>query len=99
MKVVFTPEAETQADAMDTWWREHRPAARDLFARELLEAVSLLSDVPTLGTKYRTSSGRELQRLLLPRTKNHLYFEVRLDHDLIIVHAVWGAPGGRGPSI
>ncbi len=24
MKVRFTPEAETQTDESDTWWREHR---------------------------------------------------------------------------
>ena len=35
MKLFFTPQAERQAAEMDSWWREHRPGARDLFAREL----------------------------------------------------------------
>jgi hypothetical protein len=34
MKVAFTPEADRQATELDGWWREHRPAAPDLFARE-----------------------------------------------------------------
>jgi len=32
MKLVFTPEAEEQADECDRWWREHRDV-KDLFAR------------------------------------------------------------------
>jgi hypothetical protein len=39
MKLAFTPEAERQAAEMDTWWREHRAAARDPFARKLAEAT------------------------------------------------------------
>ena len=99
MRVVFTTEADEQADAMDVWWREHRPTARGLFARELAEAVLLLGNIPTLGTRYLTRSGRELRRLLLPKTKNHVYFEADLEQQLVTIHAVWGAPRGRGPIL
>ena len=99
MKVVFTPDADAQVEAIDTWWRDHRPSASDLFARELAEAVMLLGDIPSLGTKYRTRSGRDLQRLLLSRTRNHIYFEVDSEHSLVIIHAVWGAPRGRDPRL
>jgi hypothetical protein len=37
--------------------------------------------------------------VLLPRTKNHVYFEVDVSRGLIIVHAIWGAPRGRGPKL
>jgi plasmid stabilization system protein ParE len=99
MRVVFTPEADGHADAMDAWWREHRPTAADLFARELAETVLILGDFPTLGTRYQARSGRELRRLLLPKTKNHVYFEVHPEQQLVTIHAVWGAPRGRGPNL
>ena len=99
MRVVFTLEADEQADAMDVWWRSNRPDARDLFANELAQAVTLLAEFPSLGSKYRTRSGRELQRLLLPRTKNHIYFEVWSKEELVVIHSVWGAPRGREPVL
>ncbi len=48
MKLVFTPEAEAQADECDTWWRERRDA-RDLFARELAAAKTLLTEDRIVG--------------------------------------------------
>ena len=44
VKLVFTPEAQEQADECDAWWREHRDE-RDLFARELAGATELVSGV------------------------------------------------------
>jgi hypothetical protein len=99
MKLVFTPEAESQATAMDTWWREHRPGARGLFARELAEARDLITGTPTGGAMYTTASGKRFRRVLMPKTKNHVYFEVDETRGLIIVHAIWGAPRGRGPEL
>lgn len=99
MKLVFTREAERQADAIDGWWREHRPDARDLFARELAEARDLIKRTPGIGITYTATSGRTARRVLLPKTRNHIYFEVDAQRDLVIVLAVWGAPRGRGPRL
>jgi hypothetical protein len=37
--------------------------------------------------------------VLLPKTRNHVYFEVDAERDLVIVLALWGAPRGRGPRL
>ena len=84
---------------MDTWWREHRPGSRDLFARELAEARALITGAPAAGATYSTRSGKPYRRVFMPRTKNHVYFEVDEARDLVIVHAIWGAPKGRGPKL
>jgi hypothetical protein len=34
-RIIVSPEALAQVDAIDDWWRKIRPAARDLFASEL----------------------------------------------------------------
>jgi plasmid stabilization system protein ParE len=99
MKLVFTPEAEQQASEMDSWWRGHRPDARDLFARELAEARDLIGATPGIGVTYTTRSGKTARRVLLPKTRNHVYFEVDEEQGLVIVLAVWGAPRRRGPSL
>jgi plasmid stabilization system protein ParE len=99
MKLVFTPDAERQVTEMDSWWRGHRPAARDLFARELAEAGALIAKMPTAGAVYTSKRGLQFRRVLMPKTKNHLYFEVDETRELVIVHAIWGAPRGRGPRL
>jgi hypothetical protein len=99
MKLLFTPQAERQAEEMDFWWREHRPGVGDLFARELVEARNLITGAPAAGSVYSTRSGKLYRRVLMPKTKNHVYFEVDEARDLVIVHAIWGAPRGRGPKL
>ncbi|MFL5264425.1 MAG: type II toxin-antitoxin system RelE/ParE family toxin [Anaeromyxobacteraceae bacterium] len=99
MKLVFTPEAERQASEMDAWWREHRPDARDLFARELAEARELMAATPGVGVTYTDANAKTARRVLLPKTRNHVYFEVDEQRGLVIVLAVWGAPRRRGPQL
>lgn len=65
MKLVFTPEAERQAAEMDSWWRKHRPAARDLFARELGEAGELIARTPSAGVVYTSTRGQLFRRVLI----------------------------------
>jgi hypothetical protein len=72
MKLVFTPEAEQQADECDTWWRQHRDA-RDLFARELADAKTLLRRAPNVGSKDTVLDGLPVRRVLLPKTGAHIY--------------------------
>jgi len=58
MRVVFTPEAERQADETDTWWRAHRSKASGLSARELTDVREPIANTPTLGVRHRTRSGK-----------------------------------------
>ena len=52
MKLFFTPQADHQAMEIDSWWREHRAGARDLFARELAETRELIVGAPTAGILF-----------------------------------------------
>jgi plasmid stabilization system protein ParE len=98
MKLVFTPEAEEQADECDRWWRQHRDA-RDLFARELAYAKTLLREAPNVGSKYTVLDGLPVRRVLLPKTGTHVYYSIDADNELVMVLAVWGAPKGRAPKL
>jgi plasmid stabilization system protein ParE len=96
MKARFTPEADEQADKSDRWWREHRDV-HDLFARELAATIALLVGNPTLGTIYTVLHGQPMRKVLMPKTRHHVYYTT--EGDEILVHAVWGAPRGRGPKL
>lgn len=84
---------------MDSWWREHRPDARDRFARELAETREKIAATPGLGTTYTTWSGKTVRRVLMPKTRNHVYFHLDEGQGVIVVHAVWGTPRRRGPRL
>jgi len=97
MKIAFTPEAAQQADYCDSWWREHRSSNPGLFARELADAQAMLVAMPGIGPVYTVLDGRPVRRIMLRKTRNHLYYVV--EADCVIIHSVWGAPKGRGPNL
>ena len=96
MKVELSEEARGQVREIDAWWRENRPAARDLFARELANALTMLEQMPTLGTRYEEGS-KPVRRILLRRSHYHLYFDEQAER--LFVVAVWSAHRGRGPKL
>jgi plasmid stabilization system protein ParE len=98
-RVWATPQAIAQALAADTWWRKNRPASPELFFRELTGATDLLADAPEVGRRYLEASMPGLRRLLLPKTRYHVYYVHASDKDEIAVLAVWSAVRGRGPRL
>ena len=99
MKIRLAGPARRQADRIDRWWRENRPNAADLFAREFDTARRLIAESPDLGAPYVKRHGVLIRRVLLPKTNNHVYYEARKDEDMVMILAVWGAPRGRGPKL
>jgi len=98
-RVDFAPAALEQAEAVHAWWHEYRPAAPTLFRDELEAAVRRLEDSPRLGVRYEKADVAGMRRLLLPRTRYHVYFVVEEAMRLVRVHAIWHAARGRGPAL
>ena len=40
-----------------------------------------------------------MRKVLMPKTRHHLYYVADFDEDVIIIHAVWGAPRESGPTL
>jgi plasmid stabilization system protein ParE len=96
VKVVeFADEAREHAGNIDAWWRANRRAAPDLFTNELDKASLTLAENPALGRRYEPRPG--VRRLLLPRTRYHVYFVEESERVLVV--AIWGANRGRGPDL
>ena len=97
--VQIVDEAEAQARAIDAWWTENRRAAPSLFARELANAVALLGAAPGAGERFRRSAIPGVRRLVLPRTRNVLYYVHDHKNDIVYILAIWGGPRGNDPTL
>jgi plasmid stabilization system protein ParE len=95
--VIVAPEARAQIEAIDAWWREHRPASPALFVEELAQAEATLEAIPGAGRRLRHPEIRGLRRLLLRSTRYHLYYIVT--DESVIVLAAWSAVRGAGPDL
>ena len=80
------------------WWRENRLAARLLFDQELAAALEQIRTQPDTGLVYSGIAGKGYQRLLMPRTRFHVYYRLTTP-DTIRVVAIWGAVRERGPRL
>jgi hypothetical protein len=78
---------------------QHRPGARGLFARERCRGARVDHGHPDRWRDVHDGERKQFRRVLMPKTKNHIYFEMDETRGLIIVHALWGAPRGRGPQL
>ena len=58
------------------WWRENRPAAPDLLEQELQSVLALVASAPTLGAVARDARVKDVRRVLLRRTRYHVYYWV-----------------------
>jgi hypothetical protein len=48
---------------------------------------------------YTVLDGLPVRRVLLRKTRTHVYYPVDHDAELVKILAVWGAPKGRGPKL
>ena len=99
MKLRIARRAQRQADKIEAWWLEHRREAPTLFVDELGETFRYICETHSAGVRWPTPHRPSLRRILMTRTRNHVYFVI--DRPTLVVHvlAVWGAPKGRGPKL
>ena len=96
-RILVSPQAELQIEAIDDWWRANRVAAPDLFAQELAESLSTIELAPEAGHSYSHPSVAGVRRILLRATRHHVYY-VSGD-GFAVVLSVWGAVKGTGPDL
>ena len=75
MKAYLSKRAARAVERIDARWREHAydPA---VFATEFLMAIERLESTPTPGTPFPTLKRPALKRLLMPKSRCHVYFEI-----------------------
>ena len=76
------------------WWRKNRQAAPTLFEEELDDAIKKIQSRPQLGVVHDIIGGETFRRILLPKTKQHLFYVVDEANAMLVVHTIWGARRG-----
>lgn len=97
LSVVFQRKAIQEVIDIDEWWRSNRPESPDLFARELARMLDAVALMPMLGVSARDSRLINVRRVLLRKTRYHLYYRVREDN--LEVLAVWHTARAEGPGL
>ena len=98
MKIVLLDEAQERFEVEDRWWREHRDA-KELFVTEFQEVLRQIASAPSIGQRYRRSRGKLIQRLLMNKTRCHVYYFLDADRNVVEIHSIWGARRKRGPAL
>jgi plasmid stabilization system protein ParE len=94
----FAENVGSQVEAIDSWWRANRRASPTLFGEEFEASLERLEAAPLACATYgHSGQPSELRRLLLPRCRYFVYFEVQ--DDLVTVLALWHASRGKGPPL
>lgn len=104
MKVRFAESARASIRYRHTWWRANRDKAPRLFIEELRDAVSKLrrdTDVARQPYSGQDSGQGEatVWRLLMPKTRHHVYYTRDERANIAHVVLVDSAIGEVGPDL
>ena len=101
MRVKLSLRAQQRARIITTWWRKHRPGGEEVFEQELvhmIDRLALMSPRGPVGTVDGTHRGKPTWRILLPRTKQYLFYEIDEAKETVVVIMIWGARRGHRPG-
>ena len=98
-RVDLSPQARAQIAAINLWWAENRPAAPTLVAAEFETAIQQLSASPESGRLHDGSKQVHVRKILMPRSRYHLYREVDPASRLVNILAVWHVSRGQEPAL
>ncbi|MFT3695464.1 MAG: type II toxin-antitoxin system RelE/ParE family toxin [Kofleriaceae bacterium] len=79
-------------------WREHADEA-GVFAEEFLATVERLESMSTPGLPFPTNKRPRLRRMLMPKSRCHVYFEVDATKQTIQILHVWDGRRERAPKL
>jgi hypothetical protein len=98
VKVVLSLRASRAADRLAKRWHEHADDP-DVFAREFLEVIELLSTTRSPGSPCPTARHPQLKRLLLKKSYCHVYFKLDERRQLITILQLWDGRRGHLPRL
>ncbi len=98
MKALISKRATRAADRIDARWRAYADDP-GIFAREFLEAVERLETTQGLGSPFPTASHTALRRILLPKSRCHVYFEIDEAKQTIKILHIWDGRREHAPKL
>ena len=98
MKAFLSKRAARAAERIDERWRRHADDP-GIFAREFLETIELLETSRGPGAPFPTAKHPLLKRMLLRKSRCHLYFEINDVKQTIEILHVWDGRRERAPKL
>lgn len=99
MKVQFAPSARASIRHRDAWWRAHRDAPR-LFLDELRDVITKLRrNIDVARQRYSEHGDATVWRLLMPKTRHHVYYVRDEQANVALVVLVDSAISEAGPDL
>jgi len=95
--VVVVDEAEEQLHESVEWWIENRSDAPALVLDEFERCMRLLEASRDVGLRFHRTPVPGVRRLLMKRTKHHVYYVNDPNNEVVYIIAVWGAPNEGDP--
>ncbi len=95
--IEFTYRAEAQLDACVAWLRTH--GADHVLHDELARAFAVLRVMPRAGVPVVLAPAPPLRRLLLRRSRLHLYYSLEEARRVVLLRAVWHTARGEPPPL
>jgi hypothetical protein len=99
VRVRFAPEALEAIRHNRAWWEAHRDKAPRLFRDELADVIAKLRTGATEGAQlYTVHAKRKIWRVLMPKTKVHVYYRASRSGQEVEIVTTWNATAGDGPD-
>ncbi len=98
-RVEISPDANAQLDALNAWWRDNRPAAKNRVLEEMRRLETLLTSSAQIVTIYRRRGFKHVRWLRLRTTPYRLFYRYEPGTDLIAIVAIWSSAHKAGPPL
>jgi hypothetical protein len=98
VRVKLSKRAENAVTRIDARWLAGADHPH-VFLTEMEQVVEHLETVSAPGTPCPTKKRPQLKRILLEKSKCHVYFEINKRKDLINVVTVWDGRRERAPKL
>jgi plasmid stabilization system protein ParE len=98
VRVEISKRAQRSIERIDTDWRQ-RADYPEIFREEMEELIEHLETVSNPGTPCNSQTRSGLRRMLLDKTKCHVYFVVNERRQWLEVLEVWDGRRKRSPKL
>jgi hypothetical protein len=98
VKAYLSKRAERAAERIAARWNKDADDP-NVFAREFLEVVILLETTLSPGSQCPTKAHPRLKRILLRKSRCHVYFEISERKQRIQITNIWDGRRGRPPKL
>ncbi len=98
-RVGIAPQALELIEEVRAWWTANRRANPTLFDQELWAARRRIATAPHAGEAYTHPRVSGVRRVLMPRSRYHVYYLVDDAATQVWIVAVWHAARGQRPPL